>query len=683
MHNSTDHSVSCYGTLSIVVPEDFHYADFPDVDLNGVNDLEISIRGRGNSTRKMSNKKPYKIKLEKNATDILGLGENKHWVLIANDFDSTLMKDRITAWLGDEMGFAFTPRGVPVDVVMTGEYFGSQYLGSYYLSENVRVDENRLNIAKLKEEDTDPSVITGGYLLQNAMQIRDGSPDRFYTERGVDWATHTPSFDVEEESLSAYPEEGEAGFTGRELRDGYVNRAQQEYIQNYIQEAEDILFDGTTAYREIFDVDTAAKYWLVNIVTMNNDAYSTGSTYIYKDRDNRGVSKLYWGPLWDFDFAWTRNKTYTGFNAGHKWNKPMFYDKEEGGFLQAIYQYWPDMKEALESMIEEGGLIDQYAQETRVSALADHNKFDPDHDFGFDEAVEELKTWIRNRIDWVDANLYTLDDLVHRVTFMAAGEVFAYDFMEPNDYVNGKEDYPEKEGYTFMGWMDEDGNIVDSQITVTRDMTLTAKYVPEDSLTHATDIAFSKSSDVIRNSMFMKSYQIPYTVIPKDAEDKRVKWTSSDINLASVDEDGSVRYYGPCEVTFTAELKHGTTRTFTLTVLEMSDDPYPFPESIYPESKKITMAPGDQSPFIIRTSPETAKIQGYEYWSDDPDVVTVGEHGVLTATGPGKTKVHVRIRARDENEEDFFLETYTTVIVSKNEPDHKPDYVIPLTGIER
>ena len=685
MNESADHSVYCYGTLSITVPEGFRYADFPDTELNSLNDLEMNIRGRGNSTWKMSNKKPYKIKLT-DGTDVLGLGTNKHWVLVANDFDATLMKDRITAWLGDEMGFAFTPRGVPVDVVMTGEFFGSHYLGSYYLSENVRVDENRLDIKELKEKNTDPYIITGGYLLQNAMQVRDGSPDRFYTSRGVDWATHTPSFDVEADSLSAYPEDGETGFVGRELGDGYVNHDQQEYIQNYIQEAEDILFDGTTAYREIFDVDTAAKYWLVNIISLNNDAYSTGSTYIYKDRDpeDGGVSKLYWGPLWDFDFAWTRNKIYTGFNAGHKWNKPMFYDKKEGGFLEAVYRYWPKMRTALEKMIEAGGLIDKYAQETRASALADHEALDPSHAFEFDEAVEELKTWIRNRIDWVNENFYLLDDLVHRVTFMADGEVFAYDFMEEADYVNGKEAYPEKDGYTFMGWMDEDGNIIDSQINVTRDMVLTAKYVPDDSLSHATDIAFSKASDVIRNSMFMKTYQIPYVVIPEDAEDKRVKWTSSDSNLASVDEDGFVRYNGPCEVTFTAQLRHGTTRTFTLTVLEMSDDPYPFPVSIYPEQERISLQVGEQSPFTIKTDPEVSKIRDYEYRSDDPEIVTVDENGVLTAAGPGSTKVHVRIRAHDENEEDFYLETYVTVVVSKTEPEPvpKPDYKIPPTGIE-
>ena len=50
MINSPDHSVYCYGTISIVVPEGFRYADFPDTVCESLEGLEMSIRGRGNST---------------------------------------------------------------------------------------------------------------------------------------------------------------------------------------------------------------------------------------------------------------------------------------------------------------------------------------------------------------------------------------------------------------------------------------------------------------------------------------------------------------------------------------------------------------------------------------------------------------------------------------------------------
>ena len=333
--------------------------------------------------------------------------------------------------------------------------------------------------------------------------------------------------------------------------------------------------------------------------------------------------------------------------------------------------------------------IDQYREEVRRSALMDHETLNPDSVFKYDESIDELKTWIRNRIDWVEANLGELDELVHKVTFIVDGEVYAYDYMEGSEYITGRETYPEKDGYTFLGWMDEDGNVIEENIPVTRDMVLTARYVPYDSLTHATDIAFRKASDVIRNSFMMKFYQIQYVVLPEDAEDQQVRWTSSDVTVASVSENGSVRYYGPGEVTFTAELNCGKIRTFTLTILEMNDDPDPSPEAIYPEKKEIALNIGEQAPFIITTDPVAAKIYDYEYVSDDPEVATVGEFGELTAMSPGKTRVRVRIRSVNADEEDIYLETYVTVVVREEkpqptpEPKPKPEYQIPLTGIER
>ncbi|MBR6957822.1 MAG: CotH kinase family protein [Erysipelotrichaceae bacterium] len=350
MYDSVDHNVYCYGTISVSVPEGFHYSDFQGTVLESIDGLTMSMRGRGNSTWSANTeKKPFKIKLDRKA-DILGLGENKHWVLLANHFDSTLIKNRITAWLGDRIGFEFTPRGVPVDLVLSGDIYGTKYLGSYYLSENVRVDKNRLEIDELKEKDTDPDVITGGYLLQNGYQVDRDSPDRFFTSRDADWATHTPSFDTSDNVLltETADRETEEAFTGRDLGDGYVNKAQQEYIQNYIQMFEDVLYEQGTAYRDLMDLESAARYWLLQTFTLNGDAYATGSTYLYKVRDSAdSVGKIYWGPLWDFDFGWDKQPHTTGMPYGHEWMKPMLYDNTEGGFVAEIHEQWKILKEKL------------------------------------------------------------------------------------------------------------------------------------------------------------------------------------------------------------------------------------------------------------------------------------------------------------------------------------------------
>ena len=202
MNKSSDHSVYCYGTIRIDVPEGFHYSDMKDTACESLPEMDMEIRGRGNTTWSYA-KKPYKIKLlGDEGADVLGLGSNKHWVLIANALDKTLMKDRISAWLGDEIGMEFTPRGEPVDLVMKnkeGTFY--KYLGSYYLSENVRVDTNRVEIDELKKKITDPDSIeiTGGYLIQNSAQEDPISPNVWKTDSGQGWANHTPNFDPAQE----------------------------------------------------------------------------------------------------------------------------------------------------------------------------------------------------------------------------------------------------------------------------------------------------------------------------------------------------------------------------------------------------------------------------------------------------------------------------------------------------
>ena len=65
MYTSTNHSVYCYGTIRIEVPEGFHYTDFPELACESLGPVEMEIRGRGNSSWKQAEKKPYKIKLDK------------------------------------------------------------------------------------------------------------------------------------------------------------------------------------------------------------------------------------------------------------------------------------------------------------------------------------------------------------------------------------------------------------------------------------------------------------------------------------------------------------------------------------------------------------------------------------------------------------------------------------------
>ena len=651
MIESEDHSVYCYGSLSIDVPEGFHYSDFPDAACESVSELAMSIRGRGNSTWVRNEKKPFKIKLDKKA-ELFGMGKNKHWALIANASDYSLLRDRISAWLGDQFGFDFTPRGVPVDLVMRGDQYGEKYLGSYYFTETVRIDDNRIEIDELEEDDTEYPDITGGYLLKCGNQEPKDSPDVFYTKREILLATDTPSF----------------------AEDDYHSPAQQEYIRNHIDLVEDTVFAEGTAYRDLIDAESAARYWLFQDFCKNFDAWVTGSTYFYKKRDVNGVTgRIFFGPLWDFDFAWDYGYGYTGHINMFKWMEPMFRDKEPGGFADEIKKQWPVFRESIERLIADGGVIDQYYEETKRSAEADRLiNFPDDTDFDYLQYVTTLKEWIRSRLAWYDADFVNTDQLIHKVWFMCDDQEVSMHYVMHGKHLDTPPAPVEKEGYIFLGWYDEDGNNTGTGLDVTKDMVITAQFISEDEATIVEDIALRKDSDVILYSPRFNMYMIAYSLVPLDAQDQRIEWVSSDESIASVDEDGMVTTYGSGTVTLTAVMKNGNRRDFTLYILENGD--IPKPESVFPTEDIIYMKPGQQLPLYIDTVPSPAKINDYEYASEDEEVVTVSEHGVLTAGKTGETKVRVTaILFGDDYSDKTELQTEVTVIVEeKTEPEPEP-----------
>ena len=145
MNESEKHSVRCVGTVEIKVPDDY---DLPGSDTSWVEkSLKLDyIRGRGNSTWSDVSKRPYKFKLS-NKADLFGMGKSKEWALMANYYDDSIIHNRITYWLGKQIGMPYNMEGVPVDVVMQGAG-DPVYLGCYDLSELVEVDASRVAIEK-------------------------------------------------------------------------------------------------------------------------------------------------------------------------------------------------------------------------------------------------------------------------------------------------------------------------------------------------------------------------------------------------------------------------------------------------------------------------------------------------------------------------------------------------------
>ena len=114
---------------------------------NGTGEVKL----RGNSTSKRP-KRPFKLKLSEK-TDLLGLGtevnekgekvsyKSKHWVLLANDIDHSLIRNKLLYDFSGDIGTEFYFHSTNITLVYNG-----QYEGVYQLCEHRRVDEGRIDI---------------------------------------------------------------------------------------------------------------------------------------------------------------------------------------------------------------------------------------------------------------------------------------------------------------------------------------------------------------------------------------------------------------------------------------------------------------------------------------------------------------------------------------------------------
>lgn len=102
------------------------------------------IHLRGNSTNELA-KRPFKLKLEERS-DLLGMGASKHWVLLANAIDCTLLRNKLMQEFAQKIGADVFMESKNVSLVYNGEY-----QGVYELCEQVRIDRNRVDVYDWEE----------------------------------------------------------------------------------------------------------------------------------------------------------------------------------------------------------------------------------------------------------------------------------------------------------------------------------------------------------------------------------------------------------------------------------------------------------------------------------------------------------------------------------------------------
>lgn len=336
----------------------------------------VSFKVRGNSTAMSGvQKKSFTFKFNKK-TEVLNMGKGKKWALLANCFDPTLLRNYLVFDFAHKMGLPYTSEQRIVELWLDGAY-----RGCYTLYEPVQEGKDRVDI------DIESNDGKKDFLLEyEATRTEDDVT--YLTANGLRFAV-------------SEPEEPDSG--------------QLDYITGVMTEITNTLKSGSEEeVRRIIDVDSFAKFYLLNEYAKTNDFGLSSVFFFYKD----GV--LYAGPPWDYDLALGNvngNLNSASAQAAsksdgilqnnrnlYKWlcNKDWFQDEVK----RFYYLYYP----YIENIYADGGLLDTY-RERYANVIAENfsiwkvNKwwlnyqkvpFDT-----YDENFTFLKTWCNERNAWL------------------------------------------------------------------------------------------------------------------------------------------------------------------------------------------------------------------------------------------------------------------------------------------
>lgn len=109
---------------------------------------------------------------------LLGMPEENDWLLIANYNDKTFMRNSLAFDLFRRMGH-YAPRTRLVEVVINNDY-----QGIYLLTEKIKQDKNRVDIAKLAVDDISGDDLTGGYIFKIDYYDSSNSWESSYSPTG-------------------------------------------------------------------------------------------------------------------------------------------------------------------------------------------------------------------------------------------------------------------------------------------------------------------------------------------------------------------------------------------------------------------------------------------------------------------------------------------------------------------
>ena len=181
--------------------------------------------------------------------------------------------------------------------------------------------------------------------------------------------------------------------------------------------------------------------------------------------------------------------------------------------------------------------------------------------------------------------------------------------------------------------VDADGNVTAVKVgsaTITakaEDKTASCTVKVSSSVIPVSSISLDKANVTVTEG---ESFRLVASVMPENATDKTVSWSSSDETLASVDQNGYVKALAAGVASITAQAGDKTAScTVTINQLHVSVG------SIILNKTSLFLVEGDSETLVATVQPDNASNKTVTWSSSDESIATVNEQGKVTAVKEG------------------------------------------------
>lgn len=331
---------------------------------------ELTVRGRGNSSFKMPK---YGLKLEfKDNVKLFGMPKNRDWALIANYGDKTHLRNYMMTRLSEWLGAKYTPRMQFVEL-----YLNRKYMGLYLLSESIKVAKNRVNI---EENDTT--------FLVEKEDSKKFDPPYVQSDNGYYYHIKSPK--------NPSPE------TEKLLLD-HIKAFENFAMRPYRYNSNEIV--------EWIDLDDYLLFYWVHEYSKNEDGNFARSVHFTWKKGE----PIHFGPLWDFDLAFG-NASREQNKAPEEWYirryRLNYYILQNSLVDSAAVVFWKEHRETFKALIDsvplyrsiiDKAIENEYRRWPVMKNTENWALKDP-YD-SYDEAVETMIEWMKQRYQWIDKEI--------------------------------------------------------------------------------------------------------------------------------------------------------------------------------------------------------------------------------------------------------------------------------------